>query len=87
VTPDRLLGRVTATMICLTVSAAPLGGLAGGLVAEYLGLRATLALAGVGGLVLAALAFFYSPLARMQELPGPEEPRATESLAEEMAGD
>ena len=30
VTPDRLLGRVTATMICLTVSTAPLGGLAGG---------------------------------------------------------
>ena len=26
VTPDRLLGRVTATMICLTVSTAPLGG-------------------------------------------------------------
>jgi hypothetical protein len=26
VTPDRLLGRVTATLICLTVATAPLGG-------------------------------------------------------------
>jgi len=30
VTPDRLLGRVTSTMICLTVAAAPFGGLLGG---------------------------------------------------------
>src|SRR5207237_8197552 len=36
VTPDRLLGRVTATMICLTVATAPLGGLPGGLIGENL---------------------------------------------------
>ena len=34
VTHDRLLGRVTATMICLTVSTAPLGGVAGGWIAD-----------------------------------------------------
>ncbi|HEX7559769.1 MAG TPA: MFS transporter, partial [Usitatibacter sp.] len=39
VTPDRLLGRVTATMIALTVATAPLGGLAGGWIGEHYGLR------------------------------------------------
>src|SRR6266436_1243729 len=50
VTPDPLLGRVTATMICLTVATAPFGGLAGGWIAEHAGLRATLLLAGLRAL-------------------------------------
>ena len=87
VTPDRLLGRVTATMICLTVSTAPLGGLAGGWVAEHYGLRAAMLAAGVGALLLAPLVTWFSPLARMRELPGPTEAAATQSVAEEMAGD
>ena len=87
VTPDRLLGRVTATMICLTVSTAPLGGLAGGWVAEVWGLRAAMLMAGVGALLLAPLLVWLSPLARMRELPGPQEPVGTQSVAEEMAGD
>lgn len=87
VTPDRLLGRVTATMICLTVSTAPLGALAGGWVAEHYGLRTAMLLAGAGALILAPLVTWFSPLARMRELPGPQEPLATQSVAEEMAGD
>ena len=87
VTPDRLLGRVTATMICLTVSTAPLGALAGGWVAEHYGLRTAMLLAGAGALILAPLVTWLSPLARMRELPGPQEPVATQSVAEEMAGD
>lgn len=86
VTPDRLLGRVTATMICLTVSTAPLGGLAGGWIADHLGLRAAMLLAGAGALVLAPLTTWLSPLARMRELPPPQEP-VLESVAEELAGD
>ncbi|MGZ5698207.1 MAG: MFS transporter, partial [Usitatibacter sp.] len=46
VTPDRLLGRVTATMICLTVATAPLGGLAGGWIGEHFGLRAAMIFSG-----------------------------------------
>ena len=84
VTPDRLLGRVTATMICLTVSTAPIGGLAGGWVAEHYGLRAAMLLAGAGALLLAPLVTWLSPLARMRELPAPQEPTATQSVAEEM---
>jgi len=86
-TPDRLLGRVTATMICLTVSTAPVGGLAGGWVAEHYGLRAAMLLAGAGALLLAPLLVWLSPLARMRELPAPAEPVGTQSVAEEMAGD
>src|SRR5688572_9641997 len=84
ITPDRLLGRVTATMICLTVSTAPLGGLAGGWVGEHFGLRAAMLLAGVGALLLAPLVTWLSPIARMRELPGPQEPILTESVTEEL---
>ena len=86
-TPDRLLGRVTATMICLTVSTAPIGGLAGGWVAEHFGLRTAMVMVGVGALLLAPLVTWLSPIARLRELPGPSEPSATQSVAEEMAGD
>ena len=83
VTPDPLLGRVTATMIALTVSMAPVGGLVGGWVADHLGLRAAMAAVGAGALLLAPLVTWLSPLAAMRELPGPQEPAITESLAEE----
>ena len=68
VTHDRLLGRVTATMICLTVATAPLGGLVGGWVAEHAGLRATILLAGLGAILLAPLVAWLSPLARLRAL-------------------
>jgi MFS family permease len=87
VTPDRLLGRVTATMICLTVATAPLGGLAGGWIAEHWGLRATILLAGAGALGMIPLVAWTSPLARMRALPAPGEPGVTESVAEELGGD
>jgi MFS family permease len=83
-TPDRLLGRVTATMICLTVATAPLGGLAGGWVGEHFGLRAAMLMAGVGALLLAPLVSLLSPLAQMRELPQPQEPVMTESVTEEL---
>ncbi len=86
VTPDPLLGRVTATMICLTVATAPFGGLAGGWIAERAGLRATLLLAGFGAIVLVPLVAWVSPLLRLRTLDEAQEPRQTESLAEEMAG-
>jgi MFS family permease len=86
-TPDRLLGRVTATMICLTVSTAPLGALAGGWIAEHLGLRIAMLSAGVGALLLAPLVTRYSPLAAMREMPRPQEPAIAESAAEDMGGE
>jgi MFS family permease len=86
VTPDPLLGRVTATMICLTVATAPFGGLAGGWIAEHAGLRATLLIAGLGVLLLVPLVAWTSPLLRLRTLDEAKEPRQTESVAEELAG-
>jgi MFS family permease len=85
-TPDRILGRVTATMICLTVSTAPLGAITGGWIAEHLGLRSAMLFCGVGCLMLAPLIAWLSPIAAMHDLPKPQEPRAMESVAEELAG-
>ena len=84
-TPDHLLGRVTATMIALTVSTAPLGGLAGGWVGEHYGLRTAMLLAGAGALTLSPLLVWFSPIGRMRELPGPQEV-AIESVTEELTG-
>ena len=69
ITPDRLLGRMTATMRFLTVAAAPLGSLAGGALATVIGLRATLLTIGVLGLLLAAAAVLGSPVRRHHKLP------------------
>jgi hypothetical protein len=69
ITPDRLLGRMTATMRFLTVAAAPLGSVAGGALATAIGLRATLLAIGALGLVLALAAVAWSPVRRHRTLP------------------
>jgi hypothetical protein len=55
-------------MISLTTATAPLGGLLGGWIAEYAGLRATILLAGIGAMLLAPLVARLSPLAKMRGL-------------------
>ena len=52
ITPDRLLGRMTATMRFFGVASAPLGSLVGGALATAVGLRPTLLTVGVLGLLL-----------------------------------
>jgi MFS family permease len=69
ITPDRLLGRMTATMRFLTVSAAPVGALFGGLLATWIGLRATLLTVGVLGLLLSIAAVLWSPVRQHRTLP------------------
>ena len=83
--PDALRGRVIATMICLTVAAAPLGGLLGGWIAERAGLRATLVFAGLGAMALVLLMAWISPLLALRSLEQAQ-PRRVESVAEELAG-
>ena len=68
-TPDRLLGRMTATMRFLTVAAAPLGSLAGGALATGIGLRHTLWVVGSLGLVLTLAAMRWSPVRGHRALP------------------
>jgi MFS family permease len=69
ITPDRLLGRMTATMRFFTVAGAPLGSLAGGAIASAVGLRATLLVVGGLGLVLAIAATAWSPVRMHRALP------------------
>jgi MFS family permease len=69
ITPDRLLGRMTATMRFLAVAAAPLGSLAGGALATEIGLRPTLWVVGALGIVLAVVAMRWSPVRRHRRLP------------------
>jgi len=71
ITPDYLLGRMTATMRFLALVAAPFGALFGGALGEWLGLSGTLLLVGALGLVLAALAMSVSPVRSVRRLPEP----------------
>ncbi|WP_246257524.1 MFS transporter [Amycolatopsis anabasis] len=68
VTPERLLGRMNATIRFLLLGPVPLGSLLGGVLAGTLGLRATLWVAGAG--VFASAGFLvFSPLRRSRALP------------------
>ncbi|MGA8117284.1 MAG: MFS transporter [Actinocatenispora sp.] len=71
--PERLLGRVSATMELMVWGVMPLGALAGGLLGTYLGLRATLL---VGGVVIAAASLWLvlSPLRGLRDIPSGSAP-------------
>jgi MFS family permease len=66
--PDRLLGRMNATMRFLVWGTLPLGGLLGGILGSQLGVRNALWIAAIGG-CLSFLFVFFSPLRRARELP------------------
>ncbi len=68
VTPDRLLGRVNATMRVIAYGAIPLGSLLGGGIAEWAGVRPTFVVAGLG--VLCAAGWIVaSPVRVLQRTP------------------
>ena len=71
-TPDHLLGRVTSTMIFLALSLAPLGSVLGGVIGEWLGLRATIGLCGIGAALLVLAQYRLGPLPGMLTLPTPD---------------
>ncbi|HEY6513532.1 MAG TPA: MFS transporter [Burkholderiaceae bacterium] len=72
VTPEPLLGRMTSTMRWLILLPAGPGALIGGWLGEHVSLRAALAFAGVGGLLLAALAAWLSTIRQVRVLPKPD---------------
>jgi MFS family permease len=69
ITPDRLLGRMTATMRFFGVASAPLGSLVGGALATAVGLRPTLLTVAALGLVLSVAAVIWSPVRHHRRLP------------------
>ncbi|MEU5155835.1 MFS transporter [Glycomyces sp. NPDC021274] len=72
-TPDRLLGRMNATVRFLAWGLSAVGALIGGILGEFAGARATLWIGAVG-VCLAFLPVFFSPLRNLRDLPGPAEP-------------
>jgi MFS family permease len=86
--PERLLGRMNATIRFMVWGTTPLGGLIGGALATWIGLRPTLVVA--AGLFCASLVpVLFSPLRRMRELPteyDAEAAAARVGLAEPAAG-
>jgi MFS family permease len=73
VTPEPLLGRMTSTMRWLILLPAGPGALIGGWLGEHVGLRASLAFAGVGALLLALVAGRHPLIRNVRELPKPQE--------------
>lgn len=76
--PPHLLGRVNATMRFMMLGVMPIGGILGGVLGTSLGVRQTLWIAAVGGL-LSFLPAFLSPLRSMRELPKHEPDGGTAS--------
>ena len=72
VTPAPLLGRMTSTMRWLILIPAGPGALLGGWLGEHSGLRASLAVAGCGALVLAFAAWRLDVIRNVRELPTTE---------------
>jgi MFS family permease len=70
ITPDRLQGRVNATMRFMMWGVTPVGALVGGLLGTALGVRPTLLLAAIG-VLLATVWVAVSPVARLREQPEP----------------
>lgn len=70
VTPEPMLGRMTSTMRWLILLPAGPGALIGGWVGEHLGLRYSLAFAGVGALILALVAWKNPVIRAIKILPG-----------------
>ena len=68
ITPDRLLGRVNSSMHLLFHGVLPLGALAGGAIAQAIGIRQALLLGAIGVLLSTAWLVF-SPVRRLRELP------------------
>lgn len=72
VTPEPLLGRMTATMRWLSLLAAGPGALFGGWLGEHLGLRWALGFAGLSSLALVAVAWRVPMIRSLRGLPEPE---------------
>ncbi|MGX7826836.1 MFS transporter [Actinokineospora sp. 24-640] len=70
--PDHLLGRMNASVRFIVWGALPLGGLLGGGLGEWLGIRTTVWIA-VSGWALASLWLVLSPLRKLRDVPEHEE--------------
>jgi MFS family permease len=88
ITPTRMQGRMNATMRFIVWGTIPLGAFLGGVLGEIIGLRETIWVSAIGGLV-SFVPVLLSPVRHIREMPEPadSEParveRGTESVAVE----
>ena len=68
ITPDHLLGRVSSAIHLLFQGAVPLGAVAGGALAEVIGIRATM-FAGAFIYLLVTVWFTFSAVRHVREMP------------------
>jgi MFS family permease len=68
VTPERLLGRMNASIYFIVYGITPLGSLLGGVLGQSIGLQKTLVIAAIGE-ILACLWLLFSPIRRLREQP------------------
>jgi MFS family permease len=71
-TPDRMLGRANASRRFVVWGVIPFGGLVGGALASTIGLRPTIAVGAVGGL-LAVVPILLSPVRKVVTMPEGED--------------
>jgi hypothetical protein len=83
--PERLLGRMNATIRFAVWGTIPIGSLLGGILGATIGLRPTLWVA-VFGSLLAVLPVFFSPLRTMRELPTEYVPEGVGAAGPPVAG-
>ena len=69
VTPAPMLGRMTSTMRWLILIPAAPGALLGGWLGEHMGLRSALLFAGLGALLVSAVAWRYPVIRQVRQLP------------------
>jgi MFS family permease len=83
ITPERMQGRMNATMRFLVWGTIPIGSLIAGVLATVIGLRETLLLGAIGGFV-PFLFVLFSPIRSLEAIPEPVSPaeRLSEALDE-----
>ncbi len=71
ITPPRMLGRMNASMRFMVWGTMPFGSLAGGILGTTIGLRPTMLVGGIGGM-LAVVWVLTQPVLALKEIPRPE---------------
>src|SRR5207247_2095963 len=80
ITPDRMQGKMNATMRFMVWGTMPIGSFVGGVLGRSIGLRPTLWIGAIGGM-LAFLWPLFSPVRTLRAIPAWAEPEGTaESL-------
>ena len=71
ITPERMLGRMNATMRFIVWGTIPIGSIAGGFLGGLIGLQATIWIGAIGSFI-AFLPVLFSPVRSLDRIPDPE---------------